>query len=113
MHMDSTVAYFAQIGIPFPEANAAMMATLELVGGFCLIVGLGTRLFALLLSAAMVVALLTAERDNFLEALGSDLTGITPLIFLLFLVWLVKAGPGAVSADAAIERRLFGQRSIN
>ena len=37
-------------------ANATFIATLELVGGICLMLGLGTRIFALLLSGSMTVA---------------------------------------------------------
>src|SRR5436190_13824384 len=56
-----TVEFFASLGLPAPAANAAFTATLELVGGAALILGLGTNLFAALLSSTMVVALLTAD----------------------------------------------------
>ncbi|MCW8133831.1 MAG: DoxX family protein, partial [Planctomycetota bacterium] len=59
-HIDNTVEFFAGLGIPAPAANAYFVATLELVGGIALILGLGTRLFSLALSSTMVVAMMTA-----------------------------------------------------
>src|SRR3989442_42718 len=55
-HFDNTVTFFAELGIPHPVANAAFVATLELVGGIALVVGLFTRLFAAGLASTMVEA---------------------------------------------------------
>ena len=60
--LDKPTAFFSDLGIPFPRANATFIATLELVGGICLMLGLGTRIFALLLSGSMAVALLQLTR---------------------------------------------------
>ncbi|MDX1979372.1 MAG: DoxX family protein [Bryobacteraceae bacterium] len=107
MNFDNTVNFFSQLGIPFPDANAAFIASLEMIGGLLLIVGLGTRLVSGLLAATMVVALLTADRQGFVEALGSDLTGITPVVYLLALVWLVLYGAGRLSLDTILGRKIF------
>jgi putative oxidoreductase len=114
-HFDNTVTFFTELGIPFPEANAAFVATLELVGGVCLILGLLTRLMSAGLLSTMVVALLTADRERFLESLNpaSEIgpTDISAFVFLLFFLWLALLGPGAVSLDALIKRRLgLGQK---
>ncbi len=50
-NFDATIGFFASIGIPMPELNAAFIATLELVGGAALVIGLATRVFAALLSS--------------------------------------------------------------
>lgn len=113
MNFENTVNFFTQLGIPFPEANAAFIATLEMVGGLLLMAGLGTRLLAALLSSTMVVALLTADKQMFLEALGSDLTGITPVVYLLALVWLVLYGPGTLSLDTLVGRKIFSTSAKN
>ena len=63
-NLDRTTGFFSDLGIPFPAANALFISCLELVGGICLILGLGTRMVAALLSATMVVALLTADRET-------------------------------------------------
>jgi putative oxidoreductase len=109
-NVDRTVAFFTDLGIPFPELNAAFVARVEYYGGILLVLGLGTRLVAGLLSTTMVVALLTADRELFLQALrGSGEAGptdVTAFVFLLFLVWLVVYGPGWLSLDHPIARRL-------
>jgi putative oxidoreductase len=102
-HLDRTAEFFAGLGIPFPAANATLVATLELVGGVALVAGLLTRLFAAGLVSTMVVALLTADRQAFLaswtRASETSPTDVTSFVFLLFLLGLVLLGPGAASLD--------------
>lgn len=109
---EGVTAFFDGLGIPFPGLNAAFVSRLEYYGGMLLIVGLLTRLAALGLAGTMAVALMTADREAFLVALrGSGDTGLTdvaPVVFGLFLLWLVIHGPGVVSADAALGRWLRG-----
>jgi putative oxidoreductase len=103
-NFDRTVDFFTSLGIPFPHANAAFIASLEFAGGFCLILGLGTRIFAGLLSCSMIVALMTADKADFVSKFWSAITDVTPFVYLLFLSWLVVYGPGPVSLDALIGR---------
>lgn len=102
-HFDRTIAYFTDLGIPAPAANAAFVSTLEVVGGLALVLGLLTRVFAALLSSTMVVAILTAERENFTQALNlhgeTSLTDVVPVVFLLALLGLVAFGPGKIALD--------------
>jgi putative oxidoreductase len=109
-HFDNTVTFFTELGIPFPEANAAFVASLELVGGICLVLGLLTRFVSLGLLGTMVVALLTADKERFLESLRPSAEigplDVTPVPFLLFFLWLSLQGPGALSLDALLKRRL-------
>jgi len=109
-HFDNTVTFFTELGIPYPVANAAFVATLELVGGIALMVGLFTRLFAAGLASTMVVALLTADKQRFLESwsTASEIspTDISAFVFLLFFAWLALYGPGPVSLDKLLARWL-------
>jgi putative oxidoreductase len=109
-HFDNTVTFFTEIGIPYPEWNAAFVATLELVGGLALILGLFTRLFATGLLATMAVALLTAAKERFLSSWSptSDVspTDVPAFVFLLFFAWLAFYGPGLLSLDALLARWL-------
>jgi putative oxidoreductase len=103
-NFDRTVSFFGDLGIPFPALNAGFVSTIEYVGGMCLILGLGTRIFSCLLSGSMVVALLTADKQTFLDKFPADITDVTPFVYLLFLVWLVLYGPGPVSLDHIFSR---------
>jgi putative oxidoreductase len=106
----SSVGFFSELGIPFPEANAFLVSRLEFWGGLLLVVGLATRLVALGLASTMTVALATADRDAFLAALrgagDAGLTDVVPFVYLLLLVWLVLFGPGVLSLDTLVARRL-------
>lgn len=111
----NTVAFFTDLGIPMPEANAFLVSRLEFWGGLLLVAGLGTRLVAGSLSTTMLVALATADRKTFLDALrmtgDAGLTDVVPFVYLLFLAWLVLSGPGALSLDALLARWLDGSVS--
>jgi putative oxidoreductase len=109
-HFDDTVDFFDGLGIPAPAANAAFVASLELVGGILLMLGLGTRLVSTLLASTMIVALATADRGDFLAAFAwtgaeKGLLDIVPFVFLAFLGWLVAHGAGPLSVD----RLVFGR----
>jgi putative oxidoreductase len=105
-NLDGVTKFFTDLGIPMPGANALFIANLEFIGGIALVLGLGTRVFAALLSSTMVVAMLTADKEEFLKsfALWPDkgLVDLTPFAYLLFLLWLVAHGPGAIAIDRII-----------
>jgi putative oxidoreductase len=109
-HFENTVVFFTGLGLPFPQASAALVATLELVGGLLLIVGLLTRVVSAGLLSTMVVALLTADKERFLESLdpASNIGpfDVSPFPFLLFFLWLALHGPGPLSLDALLKRWL-------
>lgn len=106
------VEFFASLGLPAPAANAAFISTLEVVGGAALILGVGTNLFAALLSSTMVVALMTADSAAFVGAVtGSGeqaLIDVLPVMFLMPLTWLVAFGAGPLSLDHLLRRRWRG-----
>ena len=105
-HMPNIIQFFESLGIPLPAFNAYLVASMELVGGLALILGLFTRFFASGLSITMVVALLTADTADFMASWGSagemSPTDVTAFTFLLFLVWLVAYGAGKLSLDALL-----------
>lgn len=105
-NLSKVTSFFTDLGIPFPAANAAFVSWLELVGGICLVLGLGTRIFSFLLACSMVVALLTNDKPTFIEKFPADLSDVTSFVYLLFLIWLVLYGPGPVSLDRLIGKRL-------
>lgn len=105
-HFDNVIGFFDSLGIPFPAFHAGLVASMETLGGIALILGLFTRFFAGGLSITMAVALMTAERADFLASWGSAAekgpTDIVPFVFLLFLLWLVSYGAGKLSLDALL-----------
>jgi putative oxidoreductase len=109
-HFDNVVGFFQGIGIPFPAFNAGLVASMETVGGIMLILGLFTRFFASGLSITMVVALITADKAEFLASWGSAAesspTDITAFVFLLFLLWLIAYGAGKLSLDTLLRKML-------
>jgi putative oxidoreductase len=109
-NFDNTVAFFSELGIPMPELNAAFISRLEYFGGMALVLGLCTRIVASLLGSTMIVALLTADKQSFLDAFfmrgDAGLTDVVPVVYGLFLLWLVVFGPGKLSLDALLARFL-------
>ena len=109
-HFENVVGFFDSLGIPFPAFNAGLVASMETVGGIMLILGLFTRFFASGLSITMVVALITADKAEFLASWGSAAesspTDITAFVFLLFLLWLIVYGAGKLSLDVLLRKVL-------
>ena len=58
----------------------------------------------------MTVALMTADKERFLESwsIASEFspTDISAFVFLLFFLWLALYGPGPVSLDYLLSRGL-------
>lgn len=97
------VELFTNLKIPMPELNAWFVSGLEFFGGMLLVIGLGTRVVALMLSFSMLVAGLTAifPKDGFLDSLLS-----TEVLAMLMLFWLVFSGPGTISVDHLLKKKL-------
>lgn len=109
-NLENTVNFFTTLGIPFPELNAAFVSRLEYYGGMLLLAGALTRITALLLSSTMIVALLTADRGTFIDALMRTgevgLSDVSPFVLGVFLSWLVVKGAGALSVDTVLKKIL-------
>lgn len=104
------VGFFTSIGIPLPELNAYVVATTELVGGLCLMLGLFARLAPVPLIVSMVVAYLTTEQ----EALHALATGnpdpffaAAPFLFLLASLLVLVFGPGKISVDHLLAKKFL------
>ncbi len=112
---DELVKYFVELGIPLPYLNALVTASIEFVGGICLILGFATRIFSAPLAFIMLVAILTAQLKT-VHTLG-DFLYLPEVLLLIIFVWLVFSGPGKASIDYFLSRRLglgnLGETSKN
>ncbi len=75
---------------------------MEFVCGALLLAGLFTRIASVPLIITMIVAIVTAQRDN-VASLG-DLFGLAEFLYIALLVWLGVAGAGPLSLDAVLVR---------
>ena len=96
---------FAKIGIPAPQSSAPLVGTVEIVAGTLLLLGLLTRLAAILLLVDICVAIATTKLPM-LVAKGFWATAHearTDWSMLLGLVFLLAAGAGSRSLDARLK----------
>lgn len=101
-NLDQVINYFGELGIPRPELQAPFASGTELVCGTLVLLGLFTRVAGVPLIITMIVAILTAQKDN-VHGLA-DLFGLIEWCYIALLFWLGVAGPGPVSLDALLVR---------
>ena len=91
---------FDHYGVPLADVAVYLVGVVELIGGLLLVVGLFTRLAALILAVDMVGAIATAGRVDG----GSFHLGVAPtlLVAMLFLLW---AGSGAFALDGKLDEQ--------
>ncbi|QBD75381.1 DoxX family protein [Ktedonosporobacter rubrisoli] len=96
MALGATIGFFSHIGVPLATIVAPLIGAVEVLGGLSLILGLGSRVFSILLALDMLAAIVMAK-------LGAGLVGGFEFELALFagLLSLFLSGPGAL----AINRR--------
>jgi putative oxidoreductase len=106
-HLPKVTGFFTSLGIPAPAFSAFSISWLELLGGIFLAVGLGSRVFGLLLAADMLVAYLTASRPA-LFSIFSDpgkFYADDAYTFLFASLLILIFGPGKFAIDELLLRR--------
>ena len=104
----------SQLGVPAPELMAYVVTFVELVGGALLIVGLLSRLSALLLTIDLVVAILLVKLNvGLIAPQGSGAGAELDLALIAGFLVILLAGPGRFSLDYAlgIDREVAEVRS--
>jgi putative oxidoreductase len=91
----------AGLGVPLPELMGYVVTFLELLGGILLIVGLFSRLTALLLTIDLVVAAILLVKLNvgLIAPQGSGAGAELDLALIAGLLVVLLAGPGKLSVD--------------
>jgi putative oxidoreductase len=104
--------FFASLNIPFPSANAHVVAGLEFFGGILLILGLGSRVIGLLLAGNMLVAYWTADHEalvSFFSDPGKFYVA-DPYTFLFASLMVLIFGAGLFSIDTIL-KNAFGDKT--
>jgi putative oxidoreductase len=105
-NLEAMAERFAGWGIPWPAFSAALSGYTELVGGALIVLGLATRLAAIPLCFNMIVAILVVNLRNVTEF--DEFFELSEPLYALVFLWLLFAGPGRVSLDHVLAKRLGG-----
>ncbi len=107
-NLDQTAEFFSELGLPAPKFQALLAGSTECIGGLLLLIGLGSRLISVPLMFTMIVAYATAHLDALKGIFSDPDTFVTqaPFLFLFASVVIFVFGPGRVSVDHWLNRRL-------
>lgn len=100
-HLERTTGFFESLGIPAPGFHAAFVGGVEMIGGLLLFAGLMSRVAAVPLAVSMIVAYLTAHREEAFTDLGA-FTEQTPFAYLLVALFVLAFGAGRFSLDRVL-----------
>ena len=100
------IGRFAKIGIPFPSFSAPFVGVVEIGAGALLVLGLLTRLAAVLLLTDIAVAIATTKLPMLVtKGVWATLhEARTDWSMLVGLVFIMAAGAGSRSLDARLQR---------
>jgi putative oxidoreductase len=101
------IGRFAKIGIPMPQLSAPFVGVVEIVAGALLLVGLFTRVAAILLLVDISVAIATTKFPMLITKgfWAAAHEARTDWSMLMALVFLLVAGAGSRSLDARLASR--------
>jgi putative oxidoreductase len=90
--------------VPFPRQTAYFVASVELIGGSLVAVGLLSSAASVALLIDMVVATLTNAISTMPKGLSplnwfDDFLYLPEVLYVLFFFWLILSGPGKFSVD--------------
>lgn len=101
--ISGTGDWFGSMGFPFPQPTARAIATLEVVGGVLLILGLGVSWIAIPLVGNMVVATLVQKFKLGAPFQGGDVQGYElDVLMVAAALTLTLGGAGPLSIDALL-----------
>jgi len=107
-NIEQVTGFFTNLGLPFPQAQVYLVASVEAVGGICLLLGLASRLVSIPLAITMLVALCAAhgtDVPSLLAGVGPFAKALAvqgPFAYLYTVLVVLFFGAGAFSLDALI-----------
>ena len=102
MGIEGTTGFFTQVGAPLPGISAIVVATVELVGGALLLLGIFTRFIAIPLAIDIATAIvLFHSKHGFFVPMGVEFV----TLLLASAIAIAIAGPGAFSVDEMTRRK--------
>lgn len=106
--LQGVAGFFGGIGIPAPQVMALVVALIEAVGGFLLIIGFLTRYVNVLHIVVMIVAIFTVKLGvGLIAPFGQGVGYELDLLLLGASLALLILGPGTPSVDKNVLSREF------
>ncbi len=107
-NLSTVVEFFESLNIPFPTLNAALVGSIECLGGLCLLFGVLSRFASIPLFCVMATALATADYEALSDAYNNfaHLLERPPMTFLMAVLIIFVFGPGKYSVDYMVESNL-------
>ena len=98
--------------VPFPQATAYFVSSVEFVGGSLLTVGFLSSPTCVALLIDMTVATLTSAISTMPKGLSplrwfDDFLYLPEVLYVLFFTWLLCSGPGKFSVDSWLATKLL------
>jgi putative oxidoreductase len=98
--------------VPFPQQTAYFVSGVEFVGGTLLVVGFLSSVACVALLIDMVVATVTTAVATLPKGLSplswiDDFLYLPEVLYVLFFIWLLCAGPGKFSVDYWLAGKLL------
>ena len=105
-HLPKVTEYFTSLNLPMPAQMAFFISCVEFFGSIFLVLGLLSRLTALVLTVNMIMAYVIGDSEA-LHSVFSDpdkFYAAAPYTFLIASLIILIFGPGKISVDALLKR---------
>lgn len=114
-HLDKVTDFFTSLSLPVPHITALTVALIEFCGGILFVLGVFSRLTALILFVNMTMAYLSVpdDRVNFSHILSKpeDFYGASPYTYWFAALLILILGPGWLALDTLLLRGNKGPSS--